>query len=255
MPLTNEQIERYQRNIVLSEIGLAGQKKLLASKVLIVGVGGLGSPAALYLTAAGVGTIGVIDNDKVDRSNLQRQILHASADLGRRKVESACATMKAINPDVNVRTYGTPAQADTLASIVGEYDFVLDAVDNFETKFVINDVCCAEGIAFCHAGILEFEGQLMTVLPGRTACYRCVFSAPPDSGTKPVGVLGVLPGVIGALQATEAIKHLLTIGTLLADTLLTYNALTMDFRRVRVTRNPGCPACGLSRETSEPTRP
>ncbi|MBN1361316.1 MAG: HesA/MoeB/ThiF family protein [Sedimentisphaerales bacterium] len=246
MPLTDEQIERYQRNIILKEIGAAGQEKLRSSKVLIVGVGGLGSPAALYLAAAGVGTIGLVDGDAVELSNLQRQVIHDTADVGRRKVESAQARMHALNPDVTVRTYDTWAQADSLGSIVREYDFVIDAVDNFATKFLINDVCCADRVPFCHAGILEFEGQLMTVLPGRTACYRCVFAAPPADPHGPIGVLGVLPGVIGALQATEAIKHLLALGDLLTDTLLSYHALTMQFRRLRVTCNPKCPACGCS---------
>ncbi len=230
----------------MQEIGTAGQERLLASKVLIVGVGGLGSPAALYLAAAGVGTIGLVDGDKVDLTNLQRQVIHHTADVGTKKVESARARMRAINPDVTVRTYDVPAQADNLGQIVKGYDFVIDAVDNFAAKFLINDVCCREGVPFCHAGILEFEGQLMTVLPGRTACYRCVFSAPPDAigAGEPTGVLGVLPGVIGSLQATEALKYLLGIGQALTDVLLTYNALTMAFRQVRVSRNPQCPLCG-----------
>ena len=208
MPLTDEQVERYRRNIALDEIGAAGQEKLLASKVLIVGIGGLGSPAALYLAAAGVGTIGLVDGDDVDLTNLQRQVIHHTADIGRRKVESAQARMRAVNPDVKVRTYDVWARADNLAQIAKAYDFVIDAADNFTAKFLINDVCCSERIPFCHAGILHFEGQLMTVLPGRTACYRCVFPSPPPSSVLcggPAGVLGVLPAVIGSLQATEAI--------------------------------------------------
>ncbi len=265
MSLTAQQLERYARNIMLEPIGQAGQEKLLASRVLVVGVGGLGSPAALYLAAAGVGTIGLLDGDAVDLSNLQRQIMHGTADLGRRKVVSAQEAVEAINPDVVVRTYDQRATAESLPAIVEEYDFVIDAVDNFPAKFLINDACCAQRIPFCHAGILEFEGQLMTVLSGQTACYRCVFGRPPRAcsdavrcsqhqhehgvkdaltGTRQAaGVLGVLPGVIGTLQATEAIKSILGIGEPLTDSLLTYNALTMRFRKVPVRRNPDCPRC------------
>jgi molybdopterin/thiamine biosynthesis adenylyltransferase len=248
MSLTEQQIERYSRNIILREIGGAGQEKLLASRVLIVGAGGLGAPAALYLAAAGVGTLGLLDGDEVDLTNLQRQIIHHTRDVGRRKVASAEEKMKAINPDVTVRTYDVWARADNIRGIVREYDFVIDGVDNFSAKFLINDACYFEHVPFSHAGILQFEGQLLTVLPGRTACYRCVFRSPPPPGAVPscsqAGVLGVLPGVIGSLQATEAIKHLLGIGDLLTDTLLTYCALTTDFRKVRVQRSPDCPLCG-----------
>lgn len=248
MPLTQQQLARYARNILLEPIGQAGQEKLLASSVLIVGVGGLGSPAALYLAAAGVGTIGLLDGDRVDLSNLQRQIAHGSADVGKRKVASAKEAIKSTNPDVSVRTYDQWATADCLPEIVAEYDFVIDAVDNFATKFLINDACCHQGIPFSHAGILEFEGQLMTVLPGRTACCRCVFGGPPCARANhhspaQTGVLGVVPGVIGTLQATEAIKSILGLGDLLTDALLTYGALTMRFRKVPVPRNPSCPAC------------
>lgn len=248
MSLTEEQIERYSRHIILEKVGGAGQERLLSAKVLIVGVGGLGAPAALYLAAAGVGTIGLVDGDEVDLTNLQRQIIHHTEDIGARKVDSAKRKMRAINPDVTVRTYDLRAQADNLGDIVREYDFVIDGVDNFASKFLINDVCYFERIPFSHAGILQFEGQLMTVIPGRTACYRCAFPSPPPAGSVPscgqAGVLGVLPGVVGVLQATEAIKHLLGIGDLLTDTLLTYDALTMAFRKVGVSRNPECPLCG-----------
>ena len=252
MSLTESQLERYARNIRLEPIGRAGQEKLLASSVLIVGVGGLGSPAALYLAAAGVGTIGLLDGDAVDLSNLQRQIAHGTADVGTRKVVSAREAIGAINPDVTVRTYDRWATAESLAEIIEGYDFAIDAVDNPVTKFLINDACCARRVPFCHAGILEFEGQLMTVLPGQTACCRCVFGGPPsvranDDSPLQAGVLGVVPGVIGTLQATEAIKTLLGIGDLLTDCLLTYDALTMHFRKVPVPRNPHCPACGTLR--------
>lgn len=248
MALTEQQIERYSRHIILEEIGGTGQEKMFASKVLIVGAGGLGAPAALYLAAAGVGTIGIIDADKVDLTNLQRQIIHHTADVGTEKVESAANKMQAINPDVTVNTYHQWARADNIREIIRQYDFVIDGTDNFSAKFLVNDACYFEKIAFSHAGILKFYGQLITVLPGQTACYRCIFNAPPPAGVVPscsqAGVLGVLAGVIGSLQATEAIKYLLGIGDTLTNTLLTYNALTMEFRKVRLNRNPNCPLCG-----------
>jgi len=255
MPLTEQQIERYSRHIILEEIGGTGQEKLLASKVLIVGAGGLGSPAALYLAACGVGTIGIIDGDKVDLANLQRQVIHNTCDIGVEKVKSAENKIRQINPDVDVKTYHQSARADNIRDIIGEYDFVIDATDNFAAKFLINDACYFEKIPFSHAGILKFQGQLMTVIAGQTACYRCVFNAPPPAAVAPscshAGVLGVLPGVIGTLQATEAIKYLLGLGKLLTDKLLTYDALTMEFRVVKVSRNPNCPLCGQNPKITE----
>jgi molybdopterin/thiamine biosynthesis adenylyltransferase len=248
MSLTEQQMERYSRHIILEQVGGAGQEKLLASSVLLVGAGGLGAPAALYLAAAGIGTIGVIDGDKVDLSNLQRQIIHHTPDVGQDKVVSAHRKIRAINPDTKVRTYNQRATADNIGQIIAEYDFVIDGTDNFPAKFLINDACYFEKIPFSHAGILQFDGQLITVLPGETTCYRCIFSAPPPANAVPscsqAGVLGVLAGVIGSLQATEAIKYLLGVGELLTSTLLTYNALTMEFRKVRLVRNPDCPLCG-----------
>ncbi|MGA1979855.1 MAG: ThiF family adenylyltransferase [Sedimentisphaerales bacterium] len=248
MALTEEQRERYSRHIMLAQVGEAGQQKLLSSKVLIVGAGGLGSPAGLYLAAAGVGTIGIVDADKVELSNLHRQIIHHTADLGLEKVKSAETKMRAINPDVTVKTYHQLARAGNIREIIKEYDFVIDATDNFTAKFLINDVCYFEKKPFSHAGVLRFDGQLITVLPGETTCYRCIFNAPPPAGAVPPssqsGLLGVLPGVIGTLQATEAIKYLLKIGDLLTNTLLTYNVLTMEFRKVRLNRNPNCLLCG-----------
>lgn len=233
---------------MLAQVGEAGQQKLLSSKVLIVGAGGLGSPAGLYLAAAGVGTIGIVDADKVELSNLHRQIIHHTADLGLEKVKSAETKMRAINPDVTVKTYHQLARAGNIREIIKEYDFVIDATDNFTAKFLINDVCYFEKKPFSHAGVLRFDGQLITVLPGETTCYRCIFNAPPPAGAVPPssqsGLLGVLPGVIGTLQATEAIKYLLKIGDLLTNTLLTYNVLTMEFRKVRLNRNPNCLLCG-----------
>jgi molybdopterin/thiamine biosynthesis adenylyltransferase len=248
--LSNEQIERYSRQIILREIGAAGQRRLLSSKVLIVGAGGLGSPAALYLAAAGVGTIGIIDPDVVDLTNLQRQVIHHTADVGTEKVYSAAARMRAVNPDVSVRTYYARATVDNICELVREYDFVIDGTDNFAAKFLVNDACYFENVPFSHAGILGFDGQLMTVIPRRSACYRCIFAAPPPEGVVPscsqAGVLGPVAAVIGSLQATEAIKYLAGVGQLLTDALLTYNALSMEFRKVPFRRNRECPLCGAS---------
>ena len=248
MSLTEQQIERYSRQIILEEIGGAGQEKLLSSKVLIVGAGGLGAPAGLYVAAAGVGTIGIIDNDKVELTNLQRQIIHHTSDLGTEKVDSAKAKIQAINPDVTVQTYQVRATAGNISEIVRQYDFVIDGTDNFPSKFLVNDACYFEKVPYSHAGILRFDGQLITVLPGETTCYRCIFRSPPPKGAVPscsqAGVLGALAGVIGSLQAAEAMKYLIGIGNLLTNALLTYNALTTDFRKVQLNRNPNCPLCG-----------
>lgn len=255
MELTDQQIERYSRHIILQQIGGTGQEKLLSSKVLIIGAGGLGSPAALYLAAAGVGMIGIVDGDKVDLTNLQRQVIHAIEDLGTEKVKSAEKKMRAINSDVTVHAYSEWLRADNIRRIIRQYDFVIDGTDNFTAKFLINDVCYFEKIAFSHAGILRFDGQLITVIPDESACYRCIFPAPPPPGAVPTcaqaGVLGVLAGTVGLLQATEAVKYLLGIGDLLTDTLLTYNALKMDFRKVSLSRNPDCPICGNKPDITE----
>ena len=248
MNLTESQIERYSRHIILPEVGGKGQEKLLAGKVLLVGAGGLGSPAGLYLAAAGVGTIGVIDADVVDLTNLQRQVIHFTADLGTPKVESAAAKMRAINPDVQVNTYMERLTAANALQILADYDFVVDGTDNFPSKFLVADACHFAGKPYSHAGILRFDGQVMTVKPGVSACYRCVFNAPPPAGAVPscsqAGVLGVLAGVVGTLQATEAVKFLLDEGELLTDSLLVYNALKMSFRKVNLKRSESCPLCG-----------
>ena len=255
MNLTEQQIERYSRHIILPEVGGKGQAKLLAGKVLIVGAGGLGSPAALYLAAAGVGTIGLIDADAVDLSNLQRQIIHATPDLGRPKVESAAGKMRAINPDVALNSYPERLTAANALTILKDYDFVIDGTDNFPSKFLVADACHFALKPYSHAGILRFDGQALTVIPGKTACYRCVFSAPPPAGAVPscsqAGVLGVLAGVIGTIQATEALKYLLGIGELLTNRLLVYNALKMSFRNVTINRNTNCPLCGASPSITE----
>ncbi len=255
MALNEEQRERYSRHLMLAQVGEPGQQKLLSSKVLVVGAGGLGSPAALYLAAAGIGTIGIVDADKVELSNLHRQILHRTADIGCEKVKSAEEKMHALNPDITVRPYNMWVKADNIRQIITEYDFVVDASDNFATKFLINDACFFEKVPFSHAGVLGFDGQLITVLPGETTCYRCIFNAPPPADAVPpssqAGLLGVLPGVIGTLQATEAIKYLLGIGNLLTDTLLTYDLLKMEFRKVHFSRNPDCPLCSRSPTITE----
>lgn len=246
MALTPDERERYARHLLLPEVGETGQEALRSGRVLVVGAGGLGSPCALYLAAAGVGTLGIMDADAVELSNLQRQLLHASGDLGRAKVESACETLSALNPNVKVVLYPERLTASNAPEVLAGYDFVVDATDNFESKFLIADACHAAGKPYAHAGILRFGGQAMTVLPGKSACYRCVFGGPPPGPVPEAarGLLGVLPGVIGTVQATEALKFLLGIGELLTDTLLVYDALKMTFRRVGVKRDPGCILCG-----------
>jgi molybdopterin/thiamine biosynthesis adenylyltransferase len=245
---TEQQIERYSRHIILKEVGGKGQKKFFDGKVMIIGAGGLGSPIALYLAAAGIGTIGIADADTVDLSNLQRQIAHHTADIGTAKVLSAKEKMVAMNPDIRVNTYETWVNAENIMEIIKEYDFVIDGTDNFAAKFLINDACVLAGKPYSHGGILQFDGQTMTVKPGESPCYRCIFPAPPPKDAIPTcsqaGVIGVLPGVIGTIQATEAVKYLLGKGDLLTGRLLTYNALRMKFREIPIRKNPKCPICG-----------
>ena len=246
--LTEEQIERYSRHIILKEVGGKGQKRLLDGKVLLIGAGGLGAPIALYLAAAGVGTIGIADADTVDLGNLQRQVIHFTSDIGKPKVDSAREKMEAINPDVKVRTYREWVSAANIMDMISDYDFVIDGTDNFAAKFLINDACVLAGKPYSHGGILQFDGQTMTVRPGESACYRCIFHEPPPKDGIPTcsqaGVIGVLPGVLGTIQATEAIKFLLGKGDLLTNRLLTYSALRMKFREIPLKRNPACPVCG-----------
>jgi molybdopterin/thiamine biosynthesis adenylyltransferase len=255
--LTDEQRERYSRHLMLEEVGDEGQERLLAGKVLVIGAGGLGSPILLYLAAAGVGTIGVADGDRVELSNLQRQIAHLTRDLGRAKVASAGEKLAAMNPDVRLDLHDVRVDAATIGELIARYDFVIDATDNFPTKFLINDACVLAGKPYSHGGILRFDGQTMTVRPGASPCYRCIFPEPPPEELQlpcsRAGVLGVLPGVIGVIQATEALKHLLGKGEPLAGRLLTYNALTMRFREIRVPRNPACPVCGENPTITRPT--
>ena len=246
--LTEEQIQRYSRHIILKDVGGKGQQKLLDGKVLIIGAGGLGAPIALYLSAAGVGTIGIADADVVDITNLQRQVIHFTPDVGKPKVESAAEKMRAINPDVMVNTYQQWVCAANIADLIAGYDFVIDGTDNFAAKFLINDACILGGKAYSHGGILQFDGQTITIRPRESACYRCIFPAPPPKDAIPTcsqaGVIGVLPAVIGSLQATEAIKFLLGKGELLTNRLLTYNALQMKFREIPIRRSARCPVCG-----------
>ena len=249
MSFTNEQLERYSRHIILKEIGAKGQKKLLNARVLIIGAGGLGAPAAMYLAAAGVGTIGIADADEVDLSNLQRQIIHATKDLGKPKVQSAKETMNDLNPDVTVNTYHTFVTSENIREIIRDYDFIIDGTENFPAKFLINDACVMEKKPFSHAGIIRFKGQLMTYVPGEGPCYRCVFRDPPPKDAVPTckqaGVVGAMGGVIGSLQAMEAIKFIVGKGQLLTGHLLTYDALTMEFRKIKLPHHTeNCPICG-----------
>lgn len=249
MGFTNEQLERYSRHIILKEVGAKGQKKLLDAKVLIIGAGGLGSPAAMYLAAAGVGTIGIADSDEVDLSNLQRQIIHSTADIGKPKVQSAKETMEKINPDVSVRTYRTFVTSENIIGLISDYDFIIDATDNFSSKFLINDACVMAKKPFCHAGIIRFKGQLMTYVPEQGPCYRCIFKEPPPKDAVPtckeVGIIGAMCGVIGSLQAMEAVKYIIGEGELLTGYLLTYDALAMEFRKVKLPYDTSdCDVCG-----------
>lgn len=248
MGFTNEQLERYSRHIILSEVGVRGQKKLLNAKVLIIGAGGLGAPCALYLAAAGAGTIGIADADEVDLSNLQRQVIHTTADVGKAKVASAKEAMLAINPDICVKTYRTFVSADNIMELIADYDFIIDGTDNFPAKFLINDACVLGKKPFSHAGIIRFKGQLTTYVPEAGPCYRCIFKNPPPPDAVPTcrqaGVIGAMGGVIGSLQAMEAIKFIIGKGELLCGSLLTYDALKMEFRKIKLQRRCSCEVCG-----------
>lgn len=248
MELTREQRLRYNRHIILDVMGIEGQERLLQSKVLLVGAGGLGSPVALYLAAAGVGTIGIVDGDCVSLTNLQRQVLHSTPDVGKLKTDSARIRINELNPDVNVITYPYFLSENNAADLVDGYDFVIDGSDNFATKYLVNDVCVMKGKACSIGGISRFCGQLTTILPG-TACYRCLFPEPPAMNDVEtcarVGVLGSIAGILGTLQATECVKFLTGMGELLTDTLLSFDALSMQWQRMTMKRNPDCPLCGL----------
>lgn len=246
--LTAEQLERYSRHLSLAEVGEAGQKKLLDGRVLVVGAGGLGSPVSLYLTAAGVGTLGIIDGDTIELSNLQRQIVHFTPDLGRPKPSSAAEKLRSLNPDVQIKTYVHPLDSKNARDIIKGYDFVVDATDDFQTRFLINDICVSTGVPFSHGGVLRYDGQTMTVLPGKSACYRCVFGSPPPPDValacSKAGIMGAVAGMLGTIQAAETLKYLTGAGDLLVDTLLNFDALTMSFRKIDLKRRDDCPACG-----------
>ncbi len=245
--LTPEQVTRYSRHIIMPQVGPVGQRKLMAAKVLIVGAGGLGGPAALYLALAGVGTIGIVDFDVVDLSNLQRQVLHQNDDVGRPKTISAKETIHSYNPDVNVVIHDSPLTSDNAMEIIPQYDIVVNGADNFTTRYMVNDACYFAGKPLVDGSILLFDGQATVFIPGK-GCYRCLFPAPPPPGLVPncaeAGVLGALTGVIGSVQAIEVLKLILEIGESLASRLLIFDALPMEFRIVKLRRDPKCPLCG-----------
>ncbi|MCP4672321.1 MAG: adenylyltransferase [Desulfobacula sp.] len=248
MDYTEDQLERYSRHIILQDVGVEGQMKISKAKVLVIGAGGLGSPALLYLAAAGVGTIGIADGDVVDLSNLQRQVIHATNDVDTPKIISAKQKINNLNPDVNVVTYQEMLTAENITKIIEDYDFIIDGTDNFPAKFLVNDACIFSGKPFSHAGILKFFGQTITIVPGETTCYRCIFHEPPPLNVVPscaqAGVIGVIAGVLGTLQANEAMKFILGKGNLITSRLLTFDALESKFRDLPIKKNPECPVCG-----------
>ena len=245
--LTPYQVSRYSRHIIMPQVGSVGQRKLLDAKVLMVGAGGLGSPITIYLTLAGVGTVGLVDFDDVDVTNLQRQILHYNDDIGRPKVESAVDTLKAYNPDTTVNVHEEPISSINAMEIMKDYDVIVNGADNFPTRYLVNDAAYLSGKTFVDGSILLFDGQATTYIPGQ-GCYRCLFPTPPPPGEVPscaeAGVLGMLPGMVGTIQATEVVKQVLGVGDSLSGRLLLIDALSMEFRTVKIRRNPQCPLCG-----------
>ncbi|MCH9009894.1 MAG: molybdopterin-synthase adenylyltransferase MoeB [Chloroflexi bacterium] len=252
--LTPYQVQRYSRHIIMPQVGSRGQRKLLDAKVLIIGAGGLGSPIAIYLTLAGVGTIGIVDFDTVDVTNLQRQILHQNKDIGRSKAESAYETLKAYNPDVNVNLHEVPLTSINAMEIIRDYDIIVNGADNFPARYLVNDAAYLNDKPLVDGSILLFDGQATVYLPGQ-GCYRCLFPEPPPPGEVPscaeAGVLGMLPGLVGSIQAAETVKLILGVGTSLCGRLLLIDALDMDFRTVKIRRNPACPLCGDNPTISE----
>lgn len=245
---TEEQIKRYSRHIILPEVGGKGQKKLNNAKVLVIGAGGLGCPTIIYLAAAGIGKIGVVDMDVVDLSNLQRQILHTTKDIDKLKTESVKEKLNLLNPGVEVIQHNERITSDNALEIIKDYDIIIDGCDNFPTRYLINDACVFENKPLIHGAIFRFEGTSTIIIPNEGPCYRCLFPEPPPPGMVPscqeAGVLGVLPGIIGVIQATEAVKYVLGIGNSLKGRLLIYDALSMEFREVKVPKDPNCPVCG-----------
>ena len=255
MDLSDEQIKRYSRHIILPEVGGKGQQKLKEAKVLCVGAGGLGSPVAFYLAAAGVGTIGIIDMDKVDITNLHRQILHSDKDVGKLKVESAKETLEALDPNVKVITYSEKLTAKNVKEVIKEYDIVVDGCDNFGTRYLVNDACYFDKIPNVYGSVFRFEGRATLLVPDKGPCYRCLHPRPPPPGEVPTcseaGVLGVLPGTIGLIQATETVKYILGIGKSLIGRLILYDALDMTYNEVKVKKDPNCPLCGENAEIKD----
>ncbi len=253
-PLTPSQVQRYSRHLIMPNVGSVGQRKLVGAKVLVIGAGGLGSPVSLYLALAGVGTIGIVDFDTVDISNLQRQILHTDADVGRRKVISAKETLQAHNPDVDVIVHEEPINASNAMNIIPDYDIIVNGADNFATRYLVNDAAFLAGKPLVDGAILVFDGQATTYIPGQ-GCYRCLFPDPPPPGEVPncaeAGVIGALPGLVGSIQALETIKLAMGIGETLSARMLIIDALTMEFREIKVRRNPDCRLCGDNPEVTE----
>lgn len=248
MTLRDDQIERYSRQIILPNIGGKGQERLLKAKVLIIGAGGLGSPCALYLASAGVGTLGLVDSDVVEMNNLQRQIVHSTLTVGKPKAESAKERLNAINPDIKIIAHKLRITSENILDIIKDYDIVVDGSDNFPTRFLVNDACVIGKKPLSHGGIFRYDGQAITIVPGQSPCYRCLFPEPPPPGAVPscqeAGILGAVAGVIGTIQANEVLKYILGIGDLLTGKLLVFNALDSSFRQVKVPKDPNCPVCG-----------
>lgn len=248
MKLNDNQIERYSRQVILPDVGGKGQEKILAAKVMVIGAGGLGSPCAFYLAAAGTGTIGIVDSDNVELNNLQRQVLHTTADVGVSKVSSAAKRLSALNPDVKIIEHKIRLTSENILKTIADYDIVIDGSDNFPTRYLVNDACVLAKKPLVHAGIFRFEGQAMTIVPHKSACYRCLFPEPPPPGLVPScqegGILGVVAGMLGIVQANEALKLILGIGEPLTGKLAIFNALNSSFRTVKVPRDKDCPVCG-----------
>ena len=253
--LSNDEIARYSRHLIMPEVALDGQKKLKAAKVLTIGAGGLGSPLAMYLAAAGVGTLGIVDFDVVDESNLQRQIIHGTSDVGRKKMESARDTIKDINPNVEVREYEEPLSSENALEIFADYDVIVDGTDNFPTRYLVNDACVLLGKPNVYGSIFRFEGQASIFWAEEGPCYRCLYPEPPPPGLVPScaegGVLGILPGAIGIVQATETVKLILGVGDPLIGRLMLYDALGMSFREMKLRKDPDCPVCGENPTVTE----
>ena len=250
MAISKEQAERYARHFVLKEIGVSGQKRLMQSSVLVIGAGALGSSALFYLAAAGIGVIGICDGDRVELSNLSRQIIHRQADIGTFKTESAKEALAALNSDVTIQTIPKRVTADNIGSVIAPYDFILDCTDRFETKFLVSDACVLREKPYSHAGAVRFEGQAMTYVPGRGGCLRCVLGGVPENAATcaEAGVLGTIPGILGCVQATEAIKFLLGAGELLTGRVFSIDGLTMRTRMIRFgAAREDCPVCGKGR--------